>query len=179
MGIVAVVCGLVALRHVGSSQTRDWTCVPCNERWILIYCATRGSPKLYILPTASTFWPSLVLLCPWPLSGATGHTVRVLWECSFGGAPELFFFLHGLMDCFSNCGSKTVGFQDYCRAWERVQSKLMYLSALERGNNQVWQLMLSSVIRKTWIWALPLNSQVTLRKSLNLLKSVSSFVKRG
>ena len=33
--------GLVALRHVGSSQTRTWTCVPCIGRQILNHCATR------------------------------------------------------------------------------------------------------------------------------------------
>ena len=27
--------------HVGSSQTRDWTCVLCIGRWILIHCAIR------------------------------------------------------------------------------------------------------------------------------------------
>ena len=33
--------GLVAPWHVESSQTRDWTCVPCIGRWILIHCTTR------------------------------------------------------------------------------------------------------------------------------------------
>ena len=33
--------GLVASRHVGSSQTRDQTCVSCSGRWVLIPCATR------------------------------------------------------------------------------------------------------------------------------------------
>ena len=33
--------GLVTLRHVGSSQTRDWTHVPCNGRPILNHWATR------------------------------------------------------------------------------------------------------------------------------------------
>ena len=33
--------GLVAPRHVGSSQTRARTCVPCIGRWILNHCATR------------------------------------------------------------------------------------------------------------------------------------------
>ena len=31
---------LAALRHVESSQTRDQTHIPCNGRWILIYCVT-------------------------------------------------------------------------------------------------------------------------------------------
>ena len=36
-------CGVwaVAPRHVGSSQTRDRTCVPCIGRWILIHWTTR------------------------------------------------------------------------------------------------------------------------------------------
>ena len=33
--------GSVALRHVGSSQTRDQACVPCIDRWILNHCNTR------------------------------------------------------------------------------------------------------------------------------------------
>ena len=33
--------GLVAPRHLGSSQTRDWTCVSCIGRWILDQWATR------------------------------------------------------------------------------------------------------------------------------------------
>ena len=33
--------GLVAPRHVGSSQARAWTCVPCTGRQILNHCATR------------------------------------------------------------------------------------------------------------------------------------------
>ena len=33
--------GLVAPRHVGSSQTRAWTHVPCIGRQILNHCATR------------------------------------------------------------------------------------------------------------------------------------------
>ena len=35
---------LVALQHVGSSRTRDWTCVPCIGRWILNHCTTREVP---------------------------------------------------------------------------------------------------------------------------------------
>ena len=32
---------LVALQHVGSSQTRDQTCVPCIGWWVLYHWATR------------------------------------------------------------------------------------------------------------------------------------------
>ena len=36
--------GLVAPWHVGSSRTRDRTCVPCIGRQILNHCATREAP---------------------------------------------------------------------------------------------------------------------------------------
>ena len=36
---------LVALQHVGSSQTRDQTHVPCINRQIFILCATREVPE--------------------------------------------------------------------------------------------------------------------------------------
>ena len=38
--------GLAAPRHVGSFQTRDWTCVPCIGRRILNHCATREVPDI-------------------------------------------------------------------------------------------------------------------------------------
>ena len=41
--------GLVAPRHVGSSRTRDRTCVPCIGRQILNHCATREAlNKLFL-----------------------------------------------------------------------------------------------------------------------------------
>ena len=40
--------GLVALWHVGSSQTRAWTHVPCIGRQILNHCATREVPNVNI-----------------------------------------------------------------------------------------------------------------------------------
>ena len=39
--------GLVAPRHVGSSQTRAQTCVPCISRQIPNHCATREALYLY------------------------------------------------------------------------------------------------------------------------------------
>ena len=44
-----MVRGLVALRHVESSQTRDCICVPCISRQIFIHCATREVPGLRVL----------------------------------------------------------------------------------------------------------------------------------
>ena len=38
--------GLVTPRHVGSSQTRARTHVPCIGRQILNHCATREAPKV-------------------------------------------------------------------------------------------------------------------------------------
>ena len=42
--------GLVAPRHVGSSQTRARTCVPCIGRQILNHCATREALPGIFLP---------------------------------------------------------------------------------------------------------------------------------
>ena len=39
--------GLVAPQHVGSSQTRAWTHVPCIGRQTLNHCATREAPRVY------------------------------------------------------------------------------------------------------------------------------------
>ena len=39
--------GLVAPWHVGSSQTRARTGVPCIVRWILNHCATKEAPQLH------------------------------------------------------------------------------------------------------------------------------------
>ena len=39
--------GLVALRPVESSYTRNQTGVPCTARWILNHWTTRGVPYLY------------------------------------------------------------------------------------------------------------------------------------
>ena len=47
MGSIVVVQGLVALRHVESSQTRDWTRVSCIGRQILTHCTTREVLVLY------------------------------------------------------------------------------------------------------------------------------------
>ena len=40
-GSIVVAHGVVALRHVESSQTGDWAPVPCIGRWILTHCTTR------------------------------------------------------------------------------------------------------------------------------------------
>ena len=51
--------GLVAPRHVGSSQTRARTHVPCIGRQTLNHCATREAPALSFLKhrlTTETAW---------------------------------------------------------------------------------------------------------------------------
>ena len=40
------VVDLAAPRRVGSSRTRDRTCVSCTNRQILIHCATREAPRV-------------------------------------------------------------------------------------------------------------------------------------
>ena len=65
--------GLVAPWHVGSSWTRDRTCVPCIDRRILNHCATREVPTpifktLSLEPEASSSnYPCLFLSLPDPL----------------------------------------------------------------------------------------------------------------
>ena len=46
--------GLVAPRHVGSSQTRARTRVPCIGRQILNHCATREDPYFSLKPSLSS-----------------------------------------------------------------------------------------------------------------------------
>ena len=41
--------GLVALRHVGSSQTMDWTCISCIGRGILYFWATGEPISIYFI----------------------------------------------------------------------------------------------------------------------------------
>ena len=47
IGSVAAAHGLVALRHMESSQTRVRTHVPCIVRWILIQLVHKGRPLVY------------------------------------------------------------------------------------------------------------------------------------
>ena len=46
--------GPVAPWHVGSSQTRARTCVPCISRQILNHCATREAPLMFSLSSFCT-----------------------------------------------------------------------------------------------------------------------------
>ena len=55
--------GLVALRQVESSQTRDRTCVPCIGRWILIHCTTQGRPLFHSWSSSTQHraWPRKII----------------------------------------------------------------------------------------------------------------------
>ena len=61
--------GLVALRHVGSSQTRDQTCVPCTGMWILNHWTTREvlQGPCFILDSQTIFILQLKVCIPFPL----------------------------------------------------------------------------------------------------------------
>ena len=56
--------GLVALRHVGSSHTRDQTCVSCIGRWILCHWSNGETqePCLNCFVLGSSF-PSRAVVC--------------------------------------------------------------------------------------------------------------------
>ena len=75
-GSVIVAHGPVAPRHVGSSQTRARTCVPCIGRQILNHCATRGVLSLslnfdilIIMCQCGSLWVHLLEFSRLPRSG--------------------------------------------------------------------------------------------------------------
>ena len=51
-----------ALRRVGSSRTRDQTCVPCIGRWVLNHWTTEEVPDIFSLDTCTSFFFSFSLL---------------------------------------------------------------------------------------------------------------------
>ena len=120
--------GLVALRHVGSSWTRDRTRVPCIGRQILNQCATREAPVdiSYMSNTFCTFLTTRV-----PCIGR-----RILNQCATREAPvdisymsntfctflTIFFKLiylatlglHCCARAFSSCGEQGLLFVVVC-----------------------------------------------------------------
>ena len=69
--------GLVAPRHVGSSQTRAGTCVPCIGRRILNHCATREVPKTLCVFCIGMYWHAGVVI------SLTLATLRNCFELQF------------------------------------------------------------------------------------------------
>ena len=56
--------GLVAPRHVGSSQTRAQTRVPCIGRQILNHCATREALEQFFAQKNKKFWENGIMKFP-------------------------------------------------------------------------------------------------------------------
>ena len=70
--------GLVAPRHVGSSQTRARTRVPCISRQILNHCATREAHPLLFIPINPTLVQTLCYFVLLQLSIAASFTLVCL-----------------------------------------------------------------------------------------------------
>ena len=93
--------GPVAPRHVGSSQTRARTRVPCPGRQTLNHCATREAPRLrrFFWPTCHTAPGDLYRIgldVPSPASASHGSSKPSLAFLRFPGLGEL----HSQDSCF-------------------------------------------------------------------------------
>ena len=55
--------GLVVPQHVGSSWTRDWTCVPCTGRWDSKPLDQQGSPILLLFLLYCMTIQSILHIC--------------------------------------------------------------------------------------------------------------------
>ena len=82
--------GLVALRHVESSQTRDGTCVICIGNWILLPLSHQGSPHLallfvpiFALPTVSHAHSHILYL------GISCLIFKASSNLTFSGKPSM------------------------------------------------------------------------------------------
>ena len=69
-----------------SSQTRNWTCVPCIGRWLLIHCTPREAqfcyfPGEFLQPSSTLCLPALLIcgLAVWP---ARTHGIWESWQCA-------------------------------------------------------------------------------------------------
>ena len=82
-GSVVAAQGLVALRRVGSSRTRDRTRVSCAGRWICYHGTSREA--LYLFYVCCFFFFLAVLLQVWSLGQK--HHVEVWKTCTFSGPP--------------------------------------------------------------------------------------------
>ena len=96
MGSIVVVQGSVALWHVESSQSRDWTSVPCIGRKILIHCTTMEvlvpyfhlQFLLWIKILTSTYYTFLLALTSrnWNRRGNEGNRIKPHF-CWAGSLP--------------------------------------------------------------------------------------------
>ena len=97
--------GLVAPRHVGSSQTRAQTRVPCIGRRILNHCATKGAQS--ILNLFIYFWLCWVFISVRGLSlvvASGGHSSS---RCAGLSLSRPLVAEHRLQTRrLSNCGSR-------------------------------------------------------------------------
>ena len=71
--------GLVAPRHVGSSQTRDLTCVPCIGRQILSIWATREVLEFSLMSggQAEPIWPGEIYIREVPSALLFGVHIQI------------------------------------------------------------------------------------------------------
>ena len=91
--------GLVALRHVESSRTRDQTRVPCPGRWTLIHCTTReichtSSKRLSYLRNHRTVSTS----CEHPILGKSLLPWNTPHQIIYPKPKSYKFFLTPLME---------------------------------------------------------------------------------
>ena len=113
--------GLFAPRHVGSSQTRARTRVPCIGRQILNHCATREAPssRFYVAPPtnsqADSYYPCPADTKPrlrsrclrwerrrwWPREGRVQDTVDIIAKMQEWAAASLTPFLGPPSDSLS------------------------------------------------------------------------------
>ena len=76
--------GLVALRHVGSSWTRDRTRIPCIGKWFLNHWTTRNVLSCFYKPVFLISY--LIWLLHWPLSLTDRLTLLNFTQLVSGGS---------------------------------------------------------------------------------------------
>ena len=76
--------GLVALRHVGSSRTRDRTRIPCIGKWFLNHWTTRNVLSCFYKPVFLISY--LIWLLHWPLSLTDRLTLLKFTQLVSGGS---------------------------------------------------------------------------------------------
>ena len=145
--------GLGAPRHVGSSQTRARTCVPCIGRQTLNHCATREAPRC-------GFYTLVLLLANVPGQAFPNkrHTVPgTSCACNFSHADTT------MPNAFTLPNFLTRTFQGVIIAWVRM---LLQKTPKEVGDRDTIHcgipLCFSAVL-----WALPLGGWALSSASLS------------